>query len=44
MEVEIMQTVIFVLIGIILGTLIGVLYKIDKLQKAMNELKGIVEK
>ena len=44
MESTIVQTAIFVMAGCILGALIGVLYKIDKLQKALNELERMVKK
>jgi hypothetical protein len=39
-----MESVIFVLEGVIFGSLIGVLYKIGKLQEAVNELKRLIEK
>ena len=40
----IMLTVIVVLVGSILGLLLGLNYKFDKLQKAVNELKRLIEK
>jgi len=39
METELMQSVILVLVACIFGTLLGVMYKADKLQKAVNQLK-----
>jgi len=45
MEFEvIMLPVILVLVGSILGLLLGLNYKFDKLQKAVNELKRLIEK
>ncbi len=34
-----MLTMILILVGSVFGTVIGILYKVDKLQKAVDELK-----
>jgi hypothetical protein len=40
----IMLTVIFVLVASMFGLLVALNYKFDKLQKAVNELKRLIEK
>jgi UPF0716 family protein affecting phage T7 exclusion len=42
--VGIMLTVILVLVGSIFGSLLGLIYKFDKLQKAVDEMKRLIEK
>lgn len=42
--VGIMLSVILVLVGSIFGLLIGLNYKFDKLQKAVGEMKRLIEK
>lgn len=39
--VELMLVVILMLVGAIFGTLLGLMYKFDKLQKAVNELERL---
>jgi hypothetical protein len=42
--VSFMLTIILVLVGSILGTLLGLMYKFDKLQKAFDDAKRLIEK
>jgi hypothetical protein len=42
--VGIMLTVILVLVGVIFGLLLGLNYKVDKFQKAVDEMKRLIEK
>jgi hypothetical protein len=43
-SVGILLNVILVLTSVIFCTLLGLMYRFDKLQKAVNELKGLIEK
>jgi hypothetical protein len=40
METEIMLTVIFVLLGSTFGSVLGLMYKVDKLQKSVDAVKS----
>ena len=40
----IMLGMIVVLAATIFGTLLGLMYNVGKLQKSVNELKGLIEK
>ena len=42
--VGIMLTVILVSVSCIFGLLLGLLYKFDKLQKVVDEMKRLIEK
>jgi hypothetical protein len=39
-----MLTIILVLAGVIFGSLLGLMYKFDKLQKVVDEMKRLIEK
>lgn len=42
--VGIMLTVILVLVSVIFGTLLGFMYKFDKLRKTVDEMKRLIAK